>query len=74
MMIKKIWITLPITQHVAGPRHHLETEAIGGFLRTIGTEDIVEIRPGVPFEVEETQGRYLVSRHGGKILEGPKDG
>jgi hypothetical protein len=62
----KIWISLPITH--AGPRHSLATEAIGGFLRTVGTEEVVVVPPNVPFQVEEAEGRYLVALHHGKIV------
>jgi hypothetical protein len=71
IMTKKIWITLPLVYHHAGPRHDLRLTEIAGCAQIVGTEDVRTIPPNVPFEIDEVNGRYLVGLHGGRVVDGP---
>jgi len=68
----KIWIRLPVTAVVAGPNYEAaqEIEHSGFTICRGGNYDVVNVPPGVAFQIEEAEGRRLVARFNGEIVEG----
>ncbi len=66
----KIWIRLPITTIRPGPNFQPAQEVSrSGFTVCIGgVDDTIQIPPGLPFEIEEAEGRRLVAKFGGEVL------
>jgi len=68
----KIWIKLPITTIRPGPNFEPAQEVSrSGFTVCVGgVNDVVSVPPGVAFQIEEAEGRRLVARFNGEIVEG----
>jgi hypothetical protein len=67
---KKIRIRLKgVTAHVAGPAHAPRFETFSGCTVQTGHLDVRQIPPGQVFECEEAEGRRLVARFGGEVVE-----
>ncbi|MGO9235804.1 MAG: hypothetical protein ACLP4V_17695, partial [Methylocella sp.] len=69
----KITIKIPVTAIIAGPNFQPAQEVHrSGFTVCIGgVDDTIQVPPGVPFEIEEAEGRRLVAKFNGEIVGGP---
>lgn len=69
--VKKITIRMRgVTVHRPGPRHAPKFDTVCGMSVQTGVIDVVEIPPGVPFEIERGEALRLLAVHAGEIVSG----
>ena len=65
----RIWIKLHCaTLHRLGPAHTARIECISGLNVPVGNADVLEIKPGVAFEIDEAEGLRLLAVHAGEMI------
>jgi hypothetical protein len=67
--IHKMWIRLPVTAVVAGPNFKPGRWDKDLQMMVDGNYDQVYITPWTPFEIEESEGRALIAKHGGEEVK-----
>jgi hypothetical protein len=60
-----------VTVHRPGPNHAPRIDTIAGLWIPGGVIDVVEIPPGVAFEIDADEGKRLLAIHAGEIVGGP---
>jgi hypothetical protein len=58
------------TLHRIGPNHTARIECISGMHVPVGNADVLEIKPGQPFEIDRDEGLRLLKIHAGEIVGG----